>query len=337
MPERFRERLLRNVMPRSAVFQTFAFLTSLYRPKVQLPLYVAPDQPFPVTARKTAGAPVITTSRFRTGSTLLWQCFLRLGDFTAYYEPFNDRQWFSPEKRGDQVDASHRGVEDYARNYDGLTDLSDHYQIDWINRRLAMGATDADRHMVAFIKLLIESAPGQPVLQFNRIDFRLGFLKEKFPEASFLYLGRNPRDTWLSTLRGVDNDPSWTLMSYQPYCRFYLLEWYRDLILTFPWLFYPAQKTHPYQLHYMLHRLSELFARRYCDVFMQYEDMETDLVKTLDAALDQLGHANRDLSAVAGLSQPRARRYDHSSHQSFYEEQESRVEEQLRRVLGIEA
>lgn len=337
MPERFREKLLRNVMPHSAVFKTLAVFTSIYRSKVQLPHYVAPDQPFPVNVRQKADAPVIATSRFRTGSTLLWQCFLRLGDFTAYYEPFNDRQWFDSEKRGDRVDASHRGVDDYARNYDGLTDLSDHYQIDWINRRLAMGATDADRHMVTFIRRLIENAQGQPVLQFNRIDFRLGFLKEQFPDAGFLYLGRNPRDTWLSTLRGVDNDSSWTLMSFQSYCRFYLLEWYRDLTLTFPWLFYPAQQTHPYQLHYMLHRLSELFARHYCDVFVQYEDMETDLVKTLGAALNQLGHANRDLAAIAGLSQPRFRRYDHSSHQSFYGEQESRVEEQLRKLLGDKA
>src|SRR5690606_37473813 len=58
---------------------------------------------------------VFITSRFRSGSTLLWNVFRHLPDFTAYYEPFNERRWFDPTTRGESVDATHRNVSDYWR------------------------------------------------------------------------------------------------------------------------------------------------------------------------------------------------------------------------------
>ena len=47
---------------------------------------------------------VFITSRFRSGSTLLWNLFRKTPHCTAYYEPFNERQWFNKKMRGGNVD-----------------------------------------------------------------------------------------------------------------------------------------------------------------------------------------------------------------------------------------
>lgn len=64
-------------------------------------------------------APVFITARFRSGSTLLWNLFRHVPGCTAYYEPLNERRWFDPASRGDRVDKTHVGVEDYWREYKG--------------------------------------------------------------------------------------------------------------------------------------------------------------------------------------------------------------------------
>ena len=55
---------------------------------------------------------------------------------TAYYEPFNERRWFDPEQRGDRVDASHRGVNDYWKEYAHLVGLDSLYSESWAKQML---------------------------------------------------------------------------------------------------------------------------------------------------------------------------------------------------------
>jgi hypothetical protein len=63
---------------------------------------------------------VFITARFRTGSTLLWNLFRNTEGITAYYEPLNERRWFDPFRRGERIDATHRNVAEYLREYQGL-------------------------------------------------------------------------------------------------------------------------------------------------------------------------------------------------------------------------
>lgn len=329
MPEQFRDKLLRNLMPYPATYRFVGHLASLAGPTVALPSYVKRETPYPIWRKTPSVGPVFVTARFRTGSTLVWQCFNRLDDFEAFYEPFNERQWFDPAKRGDKVDSSHRGVDDYASNYHGLSDLGKYYRTDWTTRELLMGAGHKNNAMLRYIERLFEASENRAVLQFNRIDFRLEFLRSNFPEASFIYLNRNPRNTWRSTLKGVANDPSWNLLTFQQHCRFYLLPWYRDLALSFPWIVSLPKDTHPYQIHYLIHRLSELFARNQCDIFVDYEDMEKNLAGVMESILVHLGHTVPDMDVVEALSRPRQSQYEHGEDVGLYQELEQHAEELL--------
>ncbi|MEP0496173.1 MAG: sulfotransferase, partial [Paraglaciecola sp.] len=137
---------------------------------------------------------VFITSRFRSGSTLLWNLFRQTPGCTSYYEPFNERQWFNPALRGNTVDSSHRGVADYSAEYNGLNELTQFYNEDWIRKQLLMTEDSWNPGMKSYIESIVSSAKGRPILQFNRIDFRLPWLKKHFPNAKIIHLHRHPRD-----------------------------------------------------------------------------------------------------------------------------------------------
>ena len=171
---------------------------------------------------------VFITARFRSGSTLLWNLFRNLPGHTAYYEPFNERRWFDPAFRGSHTDPTHRKVEDYWREYDGLAELGSCYQERWIDRDLFMDAENWDPAMKRFVEVLIDRAPGRPVLQFNRIDFRLAWFRRHFPRAKIVHLYRHPRDQWLSSLvRPADCPRDATLKDFAARDHYYLCNWAR--------------------------------------------------------------------------------------------------------------
>ena len=153
------------------------------------------------TRAQTAAAPIFITGRFRSGSTLLWQIFRKLPSMRAYYEPLNERRWFDPQHRGTRVDPTHRGVSDYWREYEGLDRLGTVFQDSWIDRHLFMDEGFSDPDMKAYVQALIDAAgPDRAILQFNRVDFRLPWLRRTFPEAQVLHIYRHPRDQWCSSL-----------------------------------------------------------------------------------------------------------------------------------------
>ena len=148
-----------------------------------------------------AAAPIFIPGRFRSGSTLLWQIFRDLPSMRAYYGPLNERRWFDAQHRGTRVDPTHRGVSDYWREYEGLDRLGTVFQDSWIDRHLFMDEGFSDPDMKAYVQALIDAAgPDRAILQFNRVDFRLPWLRRTFPQAQVLHIYRHPRDQWCSSL-----------------------------------------------------------------------------------------------------------------------------------------
>lgn len=234
---------------------------------------------------------VIVTSRFRSGSTFLWNLFRHLPDCTAYYEPFNDRRWFDPQTRGTRVDSTHRAVKDYWREYEGLEHLDQLYQFDWIQRRLYMPSMAVDERMRRYITELVDAASGLPVLQFNRVDFRLPWLRRQFPEAKIIQLIRHPRDIWNSMTapyRTVGlND---RLCDFDPFDFYSLGLWTNDLKFAFPFL-QDCEHEHPYRATYLIWKLSCLFGQQYADGCYRYEDL-----------IGQPMHYIQDMFSVAGIT-----------------------------------
>lgn len=275
---------------------------------------------------------IFVTSRFRSGSTLLWNIFRQADCFTAYYEPFNERQWFLKDFRGGHVDSTHRGVNGYWEEYTDLGELSQFYREDWIRHRLLMNGRDSDPNMRAYIDCLIERAERRPVLQFNRIDFRLDWIKANYPAAKLVHLYRNPRDQWCSFL--TDHELMNKEDVEQTYVdNFYLDIWCEDLAIHYPFL--DKQITsHPYQRFYYLWKLSYLFGKHYSDFSISFEDLTGDPEPNLTELFSIIGMDNPPLDKLCSLiDAPKSDKWKMYAESLWFEALEDECECQLNRFL----
>jgi hypothetical protein len=270
---------------------------------------------------------VLITGRFRSGSTLLWNLFRNLEGCTAYYEPFNERRWFDPAARGSHTDPTHRKVEDYWREYEGMEALGKYYQESWIERDLFMDEESWDPAMKRYVETLIERAPGRPVLQFNRIDFRLPWFRHHFPRAKVIHLYRHPRDQWCSSLVKPSDCPrQLSPAEFARHDHYYLLGWCRDLKYYFPFLDERLVE-HPYQLFYYLWKLSYLFGRRYAHHSVAFEDLVEQPVASLASLLRAVGVEGADLNRLRQLiEKPKAGKWREYADEAWFRQQEAACE-----------
>lgn len=285
--------------------------------------------------RPSLAAPVFITARFRTGSTLLWNVFRQVPQCTAFYEPLNERRWFDAHQRGSRVDATHVGVHDYWREYEGLEELGRYYSEDWIRRRLYMDSGDSDAALEAYINALITAAPGTAVLQFNRVDFRLPWLRRRFPEARIIHLHRHPRDQWISTLVNPSSvPPDVTIEQFIAHDHYYLLMWATDLAYHFPFLD-PRRVSHPYELFYYIWRLSMAFGVAYADASIGFHQLCDSPDTTVPGLMQAAGIADYPQDKVRAVIDPAGARprWLHYASQQWFEEHEGRCEEVLAREL----
>ena len=274
---------------------------------------------------------VFITGRFRSGSTLLWNIFRNLEGTTAYYEPHNERRWFDPRSRGGHTDPTHRQVSDYWLEYRGLEELGDHYREDWTERHFFMDENFWDPGLRRYTEILAERAEGRPVLQCNRIDFRLPWIRKNFPNAKLIHLYRHPRDQWVSTLMG---DVAWMpreigVREFAPLDRFYLLRWAEDLKYHFPFVD-PKSAGHPYRIFYYLWKLSYLFGRRFADHSLSFEDLIDGPERVLSEVFEAIGMRDRDPSRLVSLiERPELGRWARFADDDWYRRHEEACETTL--------
>ncbi len=251
--------------------------------------------------------PVFVTARFRSGSTFLWQLFRNIEGVTAYYEPLNENRWYLYHKVKRDVDPTHIGVQDYHKEYAEMSYLDTWFRYEWSYRYLFMDEKHYDPNLYNYIRALIQSAAGKPILQFNRMDFRLAWLKANFPNAKIVHLYRNPREQWMSIQRDGGVVPlDEKLCSSSDLALFDTVHWARDLRHVFPFLELD-NGCHPYAIHYFLWRLSYSFGKRYADFSLAYEDMITGFKETFGPLLVDLGIPDANLHQLSHVNQGEVR------------------------------
>ena len=275
------------------------------------------------------------TGRFRAGSTLVWNIFRHVPGVTSYYEPFNERRWFDLAGRGAQVDQTHLGVSDYWTEYDNLAELGQYFEEDWKFRRLYMSGASYDAPMQKYIETMIERAPGRPVLQFNEVDFRLGWLRAWFPGVPIIHIFRHPRDQWCSTLQDAARSAAkCRLREFGAYDGFYLLRWARDLRLTFPFLT-NDEDAFAYELYYQVWKLSYLFGQHYAELSLRFEDLIADPRSNIRKILETAGMPEVDVEPLVPLVSPvRTGKWRECAEAEWFSEIEARVDATIARYAG---
>ncbi|MBK1631005.1 hypothetical protein CKO31_09680 [Thiohalocapsa halophila] len=297
---------------------------------------VTESEQAPTPRRDDGARALFVTARFRSGSTLLWNIFRHTPGVTAFYEPLNERQWFRGGADAERTDPTHLNAERYGAEYAGMADLAQWFDPAWTFRELYMDARSCDRRLARYLAELVARAPERPVLQCNRLDFRLPWLRRVFPHADVLLLYRNPREQWLSVQRSSSGaPPQRRLCPDETEDYFYTLAWARDLRRVFPCLD-PGQHDHAYAVHYLLWRLSYLFGQQYADVSIAYEDLVRDCAGTLRPVFERFGINGGQVStdAYAPLLKPLApERWPSYASAAWFEDIEAACEHELARFL----
>jgi hypothetical protein len=297
-------------------------------------------------------APVFITARFRSGSTMLWNLFRHVDGCTAYYEPLSHSRYFDPQLPAQSRDPTHRGVEDYRAEYAGLDELTQLYRVQWAVRNFLMGEDSWEPDLKRFIAVMIEKAKGCAVLQFNRIDFRLPWIRRHFPHARLIHLYRHPRDQWCSTLQDNLNrpkgesaeqrsNPDFFYLSrdgtFEQFARndnYYLRVWAGDLRNHFPFLD-ETRLNHPYELFYFIWKLSYLFGRKYCDHSVAYEDLTSNPELELQQLMTAAGIKIFDFDKLRSLLvKPGLNKWKRYADDAWFQKHEEYCETVLADFLG---
>ena len=279
---------------------------------------------------------IIITGRFRSGSTFLWNIFRHIEGMTAYYEPFNERRWFDPLRRGDRLDQTHKHVEDYWREYDGLDMLRDYYREEWTYKNLYMGSSFWAPDMKRYVELLIARAAGRPVLQFNRIDLRLQWFRQNFPDATIIHLYRHPRDQWCSSLLDPQSFPKeGSMEQFALHDGFYLRSWARDLQYHFPFL---AEEgiAHPYQMFYLIWKISYLWGVNFSHYSLAFEDLISKHEAILKEIFCLLQIDNFNMKKIQSIiANPEIGKWQKYADESWFKNHESICERVLENFFHL--
>lgn len=248
---------------------------------------------------------IFITGRFRSGSTLIWNLFRSFKGFTAYYEPLlHESPINRGEGRGYTVDPTHIGVKSYHDEFSRIQGLDKLHSPDWAFKNLYMDDSFFEPKLMEYINTLIMHSQARPVLQFNRADFRLEWLRANYPKAKIVHIFRHPREQWISMIKNdeyIDRDFSWNLRDIRhPFPNtFYLRDWWYDLRDKMSFLDIDLLE-HPYQVHYLIWRVSYAFGKHFSDTSICYERLLENFeatIRSLFFALEIEGEVDCNLSS----------------------------------------
>ena len=230
--------------------------------------------------------PIFIVGRFRSGTSALWNIYDQTPGHCAFYEPCHDG--LIAHIHATKPKPSHKHVKHYWSSYEPIMQAVEQLHLPAFGiSRLLLEADETWPALRDYLQLLIDAAlerNERPILQFNRMDFRLPWLQANFPTAKIVYISRNSREQWVSMvshLPPIVQDHPLVLDAYE------LTEWSCALSRELPVLADPSIAT-SYERALLLWQLSQWMGERMADVCLS---LESDLQPPHAIGLSRLADA----------------------------------------------
>jgi hypothetical protein len=117
--------------------------------------------------------------------------------------------------------------------------------------------------------IIAQSGQKIPVLQFNRMDLRLGWLRNKFPNAIIININRSAFPLWISSRKHLQNEKDKNDEGHPD--AYDLMQWSADLAQHFPMLLSKDNRSSYYR-HYFIWKLSGLISDANADIHLSLEE-----------------------------------------------------------------
>jgi len=147
---------------------------------------------------------VYVSGDFSSGTTVLFTLFRATGDFHCLYEPLHEKlpEYLVYPLRPDE--GHHVNVDPYFKEFKGFRELPSLFRPEWAVRRLYLGPDDEAPELERYLRYLADEGirrRGRVLFKDNRLAFRLGWLKARFPEAKIVHVYRDKDKQWGSIVR----------------------------------------------------------------------------------------------------------------------------------------
>ncbi len=124
-----------------------------------------------------------------------------------------------------------------------------------------------------------------------------------------------------------------TVAEFAAHDHFYLLAWAKDLAYQFPFLD-PRQADHPYDLFYLIWKLSYLFGRQYSDASFCFETLCASPAQELPRLMSAAGIDTFDLEALTRVVIPQKSKWHQYADQDWFARREAKCDVVLRRFVA---
>ena len=244
---------------------------------------------------------IFITARYRTGSSYLYSLFSDVDDVAAFYEPLHpklqkileteDEKWHQNQRMIISLPIKNQLFEEYrCLDRESLKRL--HHER-FSHENLILSKNDSFDELKEYIDFLLSSHPEKiKVLQFNRVDFRLDWLRSNFQDALIVNLRRNPRDMYVSYLetharRQEQSNKEFSIDDSVGHL--FYLDLYTDLLGGSAIPQFLAHELNSYEKIYLLNRLSNLWADKFADLIITYDALVSNPVNVLEQVLSRVG------------------------------------------------
>lgn len=246
---------------------------------------------------------VFISGDFCSGSTLLFTLFRETDEYYCLYEPLHSllREYLIWPLR---VYEHHFFVDDYFSEYKGFKEIGSLFSPQWADHQLFMAAEDEGDDLYRYLFYIIGTSFGRRskvLLKFNRMTFRLGWLRARFPEAKIVHIFRDKKAEWNSIVKRVQQhfgreDVGQADVNFNG---FSLASWCEDLKAQFPELDAAKFRT-GYDRFCKLWELSLAAHRRHADISIDYSELTHEFEPTCKRLFQTVG-CRTDIAALKPL------------------------------------